>query len=183
MATRPFGVGPQRNPRACVEDTPRISVYDLRGVAAAPLSPLAREATVRVVIDGRTETLEVVWEPRYLGGDGQRFFLCPCSRKVRHLYARADEPLRCRRCARLSYRSKHTRRQGINRVRRLREKIGALPSPLAPIPPRPLGWRKDYWLKTIAKLGAAEAVIAAELRAMVPRVRRRLKRDRDSAAT
>ena len=92
----------------------------------------------------------------------------------------AEHAVKPTRTSRKSRASRSTRRRGINRVRRLREKIGALPSPLAPIPPRPPGWRKDYWSRIIAELAAAEAVVAAELHAMIPRVRRRLKRDRPS---
>jgi hypothetical protein len=181
MATAPFGVGGKpRKPRPLVETTPRICVYDVQGAATAPFTAFARETTVRVVVNGKPQALDVVWEPRHLGGDGQKFFVCGCGRRVQHLYVRPDEPLSCRRCVGLSYRSKHTRRQGLNRIRRLREKLGALPSPLAPIPPRPRYWRRDYWARTVAELAAAEAVLAAQLHAMIPRVRRRLKHDRHS---
>jgi len=175
-----FGKGRPRKPRTCVENVPRICVYDLAG---SPLRPLAREE-VRVVINGRPEVIEVVRDARFFGGDGQRFFLCPtCSRKCQHLYLRDDprdgprdgQRLVCRRCAALTYKSQHTRRRGLNRVRRLREKLGALPSPLAPLPPRPQHSRRDYWARTIARLAVAEATIAAELHAMIPRVRRRLR--------
>src|SRR5262249_12894271 len=181
MSTAPFGVGGKsRKPRACVEDVPRICIYDLQGVARSPFTGFAREATVDVVVNGAKMAIDVVCDARHLGGDGQRYFLCPdCSRKVWHLYVR-DERLKCRRCAALDYRSKHTRRRGLNRVRRLREKIGALPSPLAPIPPRPRSGGGGYWIKEIVGLAAAEAVIAAELHAMIPRVRRRLKHGRHS---
>src|SRR5262249_16404723 len=173
MTLSAFGKGRPRKPRPLVDTTPRICVYDVRGVATAPLTALARE-TVTVVINGAEMVIDVVRDARHLGGDGQRYFLCPdCSRKVWHLYLRADH-LTCSKVAGLDYRSRHVRRRGLNRVRRLREKIGALPSPLAPGPPRPLGWRKDYWLKTVGRLAVAEAALAAELRAMIPRVRRRL---------
>ena len=170
--------------RPLVETTPRIFIGD---VARSLLTPRAR-GVVRVLIDGRPETIEIVHEPRNYGGRGAAFFLCgTCSKKVRHLYLR-DDPrdgpsdrrwLACRRCSGdLSYASQHTRRRGINRVRRLREKIGALPSPLAPIPQRPRHVRRDYWMKALAKLAAAEAVIAAELRDMVVRARQRIKHER-----
>jgi hypothetical protein len=121
--------------------------------------------------------IDVVPDARHLGGDGQRYFLCAgCSRKVWHLYLRTDQ-LICSKCAGLDYRSRSTRRRGLNRVRRLREKIGAPPGLLSPIPSRPRYVRRDYWMRAVAKLAAAEAVIAAELHAMVPRVRRRLKHD------
>ena len=179
MSTAPFGVGgrPRRKTRPFVEDVPRIGIGDL---ARSLFTRLAREG-VRIVINGAEMVLDVVCEPRHFGGDGRWFFLCTCGRRVCHLYyVRADERaaqrLACRRCAGpLTYASQHTRRRGLNRVRRLREKIGALPSPLVPLPPRPRHWRRDYWVRTIARLAVAEATIAAELHAMIPRVRRRLR--------
>ena len=144
-----------------------------------PLSPLAREATVRVLVDGRPEALEVVLEPRTYGGRGEAYLLCPdCSRKVFHLYVR-DERLACRQCHGLDYASRHTRRRGLNRVRNLRHRLGASPSPLAPVPPRPQYWLRDYHARLLAQLVAAEGVIAVQLRDMVGAVRRRLKRDRN----
>src|SRR5262249_1272111 len=176
MSTAPFGVGGKsRKPRACVEDVPRICIYDLQGVARSPFTGFAREATVDVVVNGAKMAIDVVCDARHRGGDGQRYFLCPdCSRKVWHLYVR-DEQLKCRRCAGLDYRSKHTRRRGLNRVRRLREKIGALPSPLAPLPQRPRHVRRDYWMKALARIAAAETLVAAELHDMVVGGRRRLR--------
>jgi hypothetical protein len=155
----------------------------------------ARAATVNVVINGKPEAIDVVFDDRNYGGRGQPYFLCgTCSRKCRHLYLR-DEPrdgprdgrrLVCRRCAGVTYKSQHTRRRGLNRARRLREKIGALPSPLAPLPSRPRHWRRDYWARTVAELARAEVALAAQLHAMIPRVRRRLRHEhsnRDAGRT
>jgi|SRR5215831_1653942 hypothetical protein len=179
MSTAPFGVGRPRKPQALVETVPRIGVRDL----ARSLSTASRaSATVRVVVNGKPEVLDVVCNPRFFGGE-QALFLCPaCSRKCRHLYLR-DDPrdgrrLACRQCAGLTYKSQHVYRRGINRVRRLREKIGALPSPLAPIPQRPRYVRRDYWVRRLAELARAEAALAAQLHAIIPRMRRRLKHDR-----
>jgi hypothetical protein len=78
--------------------------------AIAPLSPLAREATISILVNGK---LDVMCDPRNYGGDAQRFFLCPtCSKKVQHLYLRDERLLACRRCAGLTYASQHTRRRG-----------------------------------------------------------------------
>src|SRR5215831_20138767 len=105
MTLSAFGKGRPRKPRPLVDTTPRICVYDVRGVATAPLTALARE-TVTVVINGAEMVIDVVRDARHLGGDGQRYFLCPdCSRKVWHLYVR-DERLACRKCAALDYRSR-----------------------------------------------------------------------------
>jgi len=135
---KPFGVGgrPPR-PRPLVERTPQICVYDLAGSLFVPLAREEREEEVHVVINGKPEVLDVVREPW-----GQRFFLCPdCSRKVWHLYLR-NERLTCRKCAGLDYASRHVRRRGLNRARRLRQKIGAPAGLLSTIPSRPRHWRR-----------------------------------------
>ena len=174
MNTAPFGRGGRpRQPRTCIEDVPRIEVKNL---AASLRGPLARK-TVTVAVNGAEMALDVVRDARFFGGDGQRYFLCPtCSRKVWHLYLPGDGGrLVCRRCADLEYASQHTSRQGINRARRLREKIGAAPGLLSPIPSRPAHVRRDYWMKALARIAVAEAALAAELHAIIPRVRKRLK--------
>jgi len=104
-------------------------------------------------------------------------FGCYLARKVWwHLYVR-DERLACRKCAALDYRSRHVRRRGLNRARRLRQKLGAPAGLLGPIPPKPPRWRRDHWTRTVAELAVAEGRIAGMLHAMIPRVRRRLKHD------
>ena len=180
----PFGVGGRpRKSRPLVEQTPRICVYDL---AASPFTcPRPREE-LTVVINGRPEVLELVREPRFPGGDGQRFFLCSgCSRKVQHLYLLGNgERPACRRCSGgLTYASQHTRRRGLNRARNLRLKLGAAPGLLAPIPSKPPRWRRDFWVKAVAELAVAEGKIAGMLHAMVPRVRRRLKHGHSDRGT
>src|SRR5262249_6841071 len=62
------------------------------------------------------------------------------------------------------------------RVRKLRNKIGAEPSLLAP-PHKPPHWRRDYWARTVAELAVLEAAIAARLHATVAAVRRRRPKD------
>src|SRR5262249_58803372 len=109
MSTAPFGVGGRpRKPRPTVETVPRICVGDL---ASLPLGGLAREATVRVVVNGRLEALDVVCDARNYGGDGPTFFLCPaCSRKGQPFYFRGER-LGCRRGAGVVLRRPHTRRR------------------------------------------------------------------------
>jgi hypothetical protein len=174
MSTAPFGRGGRpRKPRPLVETVPRISVRDL---ARSPFTPRARE--VNVVVNGTPQAIELMSDPRFFGG-AQTFFLCPgCSRKCRHLYLRDDPTdgrrLACRQCSGLDYASRHVRRRGLHRVRDLRRRLGAPANILAPLPPRPLHWRRDYWARTVAELARAEAAIAAQLHAIIPRVRRRL---------
>ena len=141
-------------------------------LARLPLTAFARETTVRVVVNGKPETLDVVSDARNYGGDGQQFFLCPaCSRKVQHLYLR-DERLACRRCAGLTYRSQHTKRRGLHRARDLRRKLGASEELLVPLPLRPRQhMAAAKYDRLVAQLVAAEAVIAAQLHDMVVRVR------------
>jgi len=192
MSLPVFGKGRPRKPRPTVETTPRIGVREIQGAAQPPLSgSRAREATVSILVNGKPETIDVVCDPRNYGGDGQRFLLCVmCSRKVQHLYLpREGERLACRRCAgRLTYASQHTRSRGLHRARDLRRKLGASEELLSPLPPRPRQhMAAAKYDRLVAQLVAAEAVIAAQLRDMVVRVRRRLKhdrhRDRDSNRT
>src|SRR5262249_45183698 len=97
MSTAPFGRGgkPRPKTRPLVEDVPRIGVGD---IARSLLTPRAREE-VRVVVNGKPEVLDVVFDDRNYGGRGQAFFLCgTCSKKVQHLYFRDERPV-CRQCA------------------------------------------------------------------------------------
>ena len=184
VSTKPFGFGGKpHKPRPTVENTPRIYIGELRGIATTPFGALAlaREATISLLVNGKPETIDVVCDPRNYGGDGQRFFLCPvCSRKVQHLYLpREGEQLTCRRCAGLTYRSQLTKRRGLHRARDLRRKLGASEELLAPLPPRPRQhMAAAKYDRLVGQLVAAEAVIASQLHDMVVRVRRRLKHDR-----
>jgi hypothetical protein len=166
MGVVPFGVGGRpRKSRPTVENTQRV--------ASPPHKGLAREE-IKVRVDGVEIKLDIIRHERPRGGS-QAFWCCPtCGREVWHLYIRT-EGLMCRKCAGLTYWSRQTYRRGLHRVRNLRRKLGAPPGLLAKVPPRPPHWRRDYWARTVAKLAAAEAVIAVELRDMVPRVRRRLR--------
>jgi len=143
-----------------------------------PLTAFAREATIRVVVDGKPETLDVVFDDRNYGGRGQPYFLCgTCSRKVQHLYLRLrDERLACRRCAALTYASQCMLRRGLHRARDIRRKLGASEELLAPLPRQHMAAAK--YDRLVGQLVAAEAVIAAQLHDMVMRVRRRLEHDR-----
>ena len=59
-----------------------------------------------LLVDGVPQTLEVVRQPRHLGGT-QAYWVCPqCSALRHHLYLR-DGVLACRCCHGLEYRSRH----------------------------------------------------------------------------
>ena len=149
--------------RATVETTPRVT--------QPPSTGPAREE-VRVVIDGAPQTLEIVRQPRIHGQEA--YWRCPgpCGELRWHLYLLNGE-IACRECLGLSYACTHTRNRAAIRARKLRRRLGGLPGLLAPIPPRPRYWRRDYWARRIAELVAAEAVLAARLGAMVGRRRKR----------
>jgi hypothetical protein len=62
---------------------------------------------------------------------------------------------------------------GGDQARKLRRRLGGFPGLLSPIPPRPRHWRRDYYARAIAELVAVEATLAARLRDMVGRRRKR----------
>jgi len=163
-----FGAGPRRTHRPLVDTAQRVAPPPHRG--------LARE-TVTVVIDGRSEVLEVVRQDRINGGQ-QAYWCCGrCGALRSHLYV-VDGTLLCRVCGSLDFRSRHTLHPALIRAAKLRRKLGAAPGLLSPLPRRPRRWRRDYWARAIAELVAAEASIAARLRATVEQVRRRSEHDR-----
>jgi hypothetical protein len=138
-------------------------------VGAPPPRGLARE-TVTLLVDGVPQEIEVVRQDRIHGQ--QAYWRCAqCSALRSHLYV-VDGALACRVCHRLDYRSRHTLHLPL-RVARLRKRLGALPSVLAPLPQRPPRWRPDYWARAIAELAVLEAALAARLHATVQAVERR----------
>src|SRR5262249_56837951 len=151
-----FANGRPRRPRATIETTPRVAQPPSTGVACEE---------VRVVIDGKEQTLEIVRQPRIHGQEA--FWLCPgrCASVRMHLYLLNGE-IGCRECLNLSYAVRHTRNRAALRARKLRRKLGGLPGLLSPIPPRPRHWRRDYYAPVIAELVAGEGTLAARLAAM-----------------
>lgn len=165
----PFGKGRAKKPRLTVESTPRIASPPHRGVARESL-------TVR--IDGAEQVLEVIRQDRINGGQ-EAYWQCPRCGELRwHLYVHNSET-GCRVCLGLSYACKHTRNTAALRARKLRRRLGGLPGLLSPIPSRPRHWRRDYYARAVAELVAVEATLAARLRAMVSR--RRKRHDRRSS--
>ena len=89
-----------------------------------------------------------------------------------HLYVHNNE-IACRVCLGLSYACKRHHNAVVNRARKLRRKLGGSGKLLSPIPPRPRHWRRDHYARAIAELVAVEATLAARLRDMVRRRRKR----------
>jgi hypothetical protein len=139
-------------------------------VAPPPSTGLAHEE-VRVVIDGVEQVVEIVRQDRIHGQEA--YWLCPrCSALRWHLYLR-DGVLACRVCHGLSYRSQHVPTV-VARAARLRRKLGAEPSLLSPLPPRPRNiWRAAWYDRLVRELAAQEAVIAEMLGATIQALERR----------
>src|SRR5262249_32781728 len=68
---------------------------------------------------------------------------------------------------------KQAKRPALTRAMRVRRRLGALPSLLAPVPPKPKHWPRVHYVRLVAELAAAESVIAGMLRATVAAVKRR----------
>jgi hypothetical protein len=154
------GGGP--TPRPTVETTPRV--------AAPPHAGLARE-TLTLLVDGVPQELEVVRQPRHLGGQ-QAYWVCPACEALRESLYLRDDVLRCRVCHKLDYRSRHVPR-AVARAAKLRRKLGAAPGLLAPVPPKPPRWRYAYYAPLVGELVAQERVLAEMLGATIRALERR----------
>jgi hypothetical protein len=139
---------------------------------AAPLhAGVAREA-VTLLVDGVEQVIEVVREPRHLGGT-QAYWLCPqCEARRDHLYWHQGALL-CRACHKLDYRSRHVPAV-VARAAKLRRKLGAAPGLLSALPPRPRNvWAAARYDRLARGLAVAESVIAAMLGATIRALERR----------
>lgn len=118
---------------------------------------LAREGLLGNVPAG----IEAIAVPATLGGE---FWLlrCPqCRRRFQALYE-LDGAFKCRACHRLDYRSRHQDHNNpLQKLARLRRQIGAHPSMIVPLPPRP----RDRAARAIYDKLASEIAIA-ELRVL-----------------
>jgi hypothetical protein len=159
--TFPFGKGRPRKPRPLVENTTRVASPSHRGLAR-------EEVTLRV--DGVEHVIEIVRQERIHGQEA--YWCCPRCGELRwHLYVHNSE-VACRVCLGLSYACRHHNAAAI-RARKLRRKLGGSGKLLTALPPRPRHWRRDHYARAIAKLVAVEAALAARLRDMVGRRRKR----------
>ena len=114
---------------------------------------------------------------RVLTGRGW-LWVCPrCEKYVLHLYITEDGPL-CRRDAGLDYGVRHGCGRAMPealKLAKLRAKLGADSSLIAPLPPRkPHAWRRSH-LRTLRSIEAAETKLAARLSRMSDRLLSRVK--------
>jgi hypothetical protein len=101
-------------------------------------------------------------------------FRCPCGRTVKYLHEK-DGRFVCRPCSGYEHSSRHVRRWGpIDMIRKLRAKIGADPTPFAPLKPTS---RRRGVDAICARIIAKEAVLAAKLEKMVSDLSKRAKRE------
>ncbi|HMF27392.1 MAG TPA: hypothetical protein VKE42_01385, partial [Candidatus Cybelea sp.] len=54
----------------------------------------------------------------------------------------------------------------------IRKRLGAAPGVLSALPKRPPHWRRDYWVRTLRELAAAESVLVEMLSATVRAAKR-----------
>src|SRR5262249_37754597 len=136
----------------------------------APHRGVARE-DVRVVVDGREQTLTVVRQDRI---HGQEAYWCcnRCGALRWHLYIR-DSQIGCRECLGLTYAVKTTRNTAALRARKIRRALGGAPGLLAPLPPRPRNvLAAARYDRLVRELAVCETAIAQKLGDMVGRRRK-----------
>lgn len=106
----------------------------------------------KIEIDG--QHIRVGWHPAL----PLRVFVCPvCARDCYRMH-QVGSVWACRTCHRLDYACRHRSRTipGLNRLRYLRRRIGADPTPFAPLPVKPLHARLHWRLvREIRHLEAA----------------------------
>jgi len=155
-----FGSGAQPGPRRLVANTPQVAAPRHAGIARERLT---------LCIDGVKQELEVVRQERFLGGT-QAFWLCPrCAALRSHLFV-ARNVLACRVCLGLRYRRLHP---AVIRAAKLRQKLGAEPGLLSPVPRKPRHWSPACYARAVSELAAQERVIAGLLGGIVRALERR----------
>src|SRR5262249_33184757 len=160
-----FGATHPRNPTTRLVET-------AQKVGPPPHHGLAREELV-LLVDGTPQRLEVIRQPRHLGGT-QAYWVCPKCETLRSDLYMVGGVLQCRVCGALSYRSRALQRhKAVLRVARLRKRLRAEPSLLAPVPPRPPRWSRVYYGRLVAELAKQEAIVAQALGGIVKALERR----------
>jgi hypothetical protein len=175
---------PLRAPYGSRRLTTDLRAFDVYAIAHAALWGLPGAggeldvAGQRLVLSSG-QALEIRVTP--IAGGGVQFrAACPgCGRGAQVLYL--DAPgLRCRWCARLVPPSSRNRTEdravplALARVARARERIGADPTPGAPLPPRLPHWTRWAWELRLGRIRAAEEALQAAVDAAVARGRAKL---------
>jgi hypothetical protein len=183
-----FGSGrTDKRTRRLVEACPRVGVYQLHHsgslvsgtstqwrVVNHVVTVRAERTRVMLAVDGQDEVPVMLdREVRHLGGE-QVFFQCPgCGARRHHLYVQGPHLL-CRRCARLTYRSRYECwSPALRHAGNLRRRLGGYL--FGPPPPKPRFVRWEYYNQWIAELGACEAMATAVLGATVAALEKRRK--------
>jgi hypothetical protein len=165
-----FGALKPRNPTIrFVEDTQRVAAPPARALDGS----LARE-TVVLVIGGVSTPIEVERQARPRGGC-QGYWRCPhCDRRCCALFIVQNAPA-CRRCLHLGYRSRSRQHHAaVLRVAKLRKKLGAGPSLLSKLPPRPKhNGQAARYDRLVRELAEQEAIVAGMLGGIVHALKRR----------
>ena len=146
-------------------------VQTVQKVAAPPHAGLARE-TLTLLVDGAEQVVEIVRQPRHLGGT-QAYWRCPRCEVLRcDLYV-VDGALACRVCHDLDYRSRHVLHPAVSRAAKLRRRLGAQPGLLSALPPRPRhGSQAARYDRLVRELAVLEAALAMRLHDTVRAVKR-----------
>jgi len=164
-----FGTTSSPRPsKSLVENTPRVTAPP----ATALDGSLARE-TIVMVVGGVEQPVEVERQARPYGG-AQGYWRCPqCHRRCCAVFI-VQNALACRGCHRLAYRSQRILNPALSRVQKLRQRLGAGPGLLTPLPPRPKhnmqATRYDRLARALAK---QEAIVARLLGDTVKALERR----------
>jgi hypothetical protein len=182
-----FGSGRERSPRPTVGTYSPLRVFVLHHAGALTAGVTTRWAVgPGVIITVRAESTrvhisangapEVSVGISYVSGNlggGYPLFVCPCGRRVWHLY---EQGLRfaCRCCLRLTYNSRYEVRAdsvALRRARKLRSRLpGADPHPFGSVPERPCRARAARVYDELAVCeGRALAVLADINRALAAR--------------
>lgn len=184
---------------------------DLGGYGSGRYERTGARATTQRVPKIRVETVRrqggpeafgvrIVSTPCHFSGS-RPWLLCPCGRRAGVLYQiecgsqKKTPKYRCRTCADLAYPSQNADDldRALFRVRALRTKLGACPSPLASHPERPKGMHfatfarrraelmdaeREYWFLLAEYLREGERTVASLLEKSEKSTRRRAARRR-----
>jgi hypothetical protein len=102
---------------------------------------------------------------------------CGCGREVLHIYCPPNREPGCRHCLGLKYACRHVGRglPEAQRIRKLREKLGAEPRPFAELPARRRWQHRVTRLRLLKRLAELEEKLAARFAGMTRDLERRAR--------